>query len=135
MGRLTYPVFGTLETNCPLGSKSKSRAGFKRKGCGMLKFVRNAFRRGFGALLWINLIIWIALGAVMGGLIGNAIGGWGRYFGLWGHVGLGAFTGFFIGAVVGLLINTPQASRIWPAGATRPVSRPLRYPAPEPAPR
>ena len=58
----------------------------------MLNFVKTAFRGFIGIILWVNLILCI----IAGGVIGNALSGWGTNY---------TFPGIIIGLLLGLLIN------------------------------
>ena len=58
----------------------------------MLEFVKKAFRGFIGIVLWVNLI----LCTIAGGIIGNALSGWGADY---------TFLGVIIGLALGLLTN------------------------------
>jgi len=53
----------------------------------MLEFVTIAFRKAFGVILWINLILWVVVGGVFGYELESV------------------FLGLIIGVVVGMLLN------------------------------
>ena len=56
----------------------------------MLEFVKNAFRRFMGFILWANLAIFV----IVGGVAGNVSAGGGA-----------TVVGIIVGAIVGLFIN------------------------------
>ena len=58
----------------------------------MLKFVKTAFRGFIDIILWVNLILCV----IVGGVIGNALSGWGANY---------TFPGIIIGLLLGLLTN------------------------------
>ena len=59
----------------------------------MLEFVKNAFRKFLGAVLWLNFIACVIFGIVSGV-------GWGHF---WGAAG--PFFGFLLGLIVGAFIG------------------------------
>ena len=58
----------------------------------MVSFVKTAFRGFIGIILWVNLILCV----IAGGVIGNALSGWGANY---------TFPGIIIGLFLGLLTN------------------------------
>jgi hypothetical protein len=59
----------------------------------MLDFVKSAFRKLLGAILWINLILW----AILGGIAGKLLSDW--------RSSDKTFLGVIIGLAVGLLLD------------------------------
>ena len=59
----------------------------------MLEFVKNAFRKFLGAVLWLNFIACVIFGIVSGV-------GWGKILGP-----AGPFLGFLVGLIVGVFIG------------------------------
>jgi hypothetical protein len=83
--------------------KNNSQTDFKRKGCGMLGFVKKVFRKFFAIWLWLNLV----LCAVGGGVafystVAQTRDWWSGSSSVNGGL---VFFGVLIGLVVGFITN------------------------------
>ena len=87
-----------INFNIPYGIINNSQTDFKRKGNGMLEFVKKVFRGFIEVILWINLVVCIVGGGVAGYYIG---GGLINYQNKGGYV----FLGIIIGLICGILTN------------------------------
>ena len=70
----------------------------------MLEFVKKAFRGFIGIVLWVNLI----LCTIAGGIIGNALSGWGANYTVLGVIlglALGLLTNIVGGGFVATILN------------------------------
>jgi uncharacterized BrkB/YihY/UPF0761 family membrane protein len=74
----------------------------------MLNFVRNNFKKWFGAYLWILLIVCVLSGIISGSIIGNSLSYRDDYSVIGGFIGLlvGTLIGIFAVIIGGGLIAT-----------------------------
>jgi hypothetical protein len=67
----------------------------------MLNFVKNAFSKFMEVILWINLILCVVGGGIIGDKMGQSYNPWTGQSSGGGH----AFLGIIIGLIVGILSN------------------------------